>query len=233
MLTINKIRYKRGDLIRLGQAVGRFNRIAKASGLEKRYNYKELKNDIETRSELNRQINKLKRITPENASKWEESELAREIKLATQRLEKELKHTPKGSYLVNNRYGMISGELENIKGLNELPPSAKKKKIARIEELARKDYDMVVARNYRDWYLKTLDDFFSGCTGFKELKSKLRKIRNPQKFYDAISSHTNESDIYYIRYSTHTQALFNKILEAWGLEEYGEETEEEEVYGGF
>lgn len=229
---MNMIRYTRGDKIKLGQAVARFNRIAKGAGIEKRYDYKTLKNDIETRNELNRQMDKLKRITPQNASKWEESELAREIKLATRRLKRELKNTPKGSYLVNSRYGMIRGELENIKGLNALPPSVKKKKIARIEELARKDYDMVVARNYRDWYLKTLDDFFSGCTGFKELKTKINKIRNPRAFYNTIRSHTNESDIYYIRYSTHTQALFNKILEAWGLEEYGEETEEE-VYGGF
>lgn len=230
---MHKIRYTRGDRIKLGQAVARFNRIARSVGIEKRYEYNALKNDIETRDELNRQIDKLKRITPQNASKWEESELAREIKLATRRLKKELKNTPKGSYLVNSRYGMIRGELENIKGLNALPPSVKKKKIARIEELARKDYDMVVARNYRNWYLKTLDDFFSGCTGFKELKTKINKIRNPLAFYNTIRSHINESDIYYIRYSTHTQALFNKILEAWGLEEYGEETEEEEIYGGF
>lgn len=233
MLNINRIRYTKGDKIKLGQAVSRFNRIAKSAGIDKLYEYKTLRDDIETRSEFNRQLAKLKRITPENALKWEESELTREIKLATRRLERELKNTPKGSYLVNNRYGMISGELENIKKLNELPPSYKKKKIERISELARKDYDMVVARNYKEWYLKTLDDFFSGCTGYNELKRKINKIRNPQTFYDTIKTHVNESDIYYIRYSTHTQSLFNKILEAWGLEEYGEETEEEEIYSGF
>ena len=231
MVTINKIRYTRGDAIRLGQAVARFNRIAKGVGLEKRYEYKTLKNDIETRSELNRQIAKLRRITPENAGKWAETELNREIKLATSRLKRQLKNTPKGSFMVNNNYAMITGEIENIKKLNELPPSVKKKKIERIEELARKDYDMVVARNYRDWYLKSLDDYYTGCTGFKELKAKIRKIRNPQTFYNMIKSHENEADIYYIRYSTHTQSLFNKILEAWGLEDYGEDIEEEAVYG--
>lgn len=232
MLNINHIRYTKGDKIKLGQAVARFNKIAKLAGIDKRYEYQRLRDDIETRGELNRQLAKLKRITPENADKWEERELNREIRLATRRLERELKNTPKGSYLVNSRYGMISGEIENIKSIKELPPAMKKKKIARIEQLARKDYDMIVARNYRDWYLKSLDEYFSGCSGFKELKSKLSKIRNPRAFYNAISSHTNEADIYYIRYSTHTQALFNRILEAWGLEEYGEETEEE-VYGGF
>ena len=232
MLNINRIRYTKGDKIKLGQAVSRFNRIAKSAGIDKRYEYKTLRDDIETRSEFNRQLAKLKRITPENALKWEESELTREIKLATRRLKRELKNTPKGSYMVNSKYGMISGELENIKNLNNLPTSIKKKKIARIEELARRDYDMVVARNYQNWYVKSLDDFFSNCSGYNELKTKIRKISNPHTFYNTIRTHTNEADIYYIRYSTHTQALFNKILEAWGLEEYGEETEEteEEVF---
>ena len=49
-------------------------------------NYQELKSEILTRKELNRQIEKLKRLTPENASKFEESERKREIKIAERRL---------------------------------------------------------------------------------------------------------------------------------------------------
>lgn len=229
---MNQIKWKRGDVIRLGQAVAKFNRTAKQYGIDRKYSLPEMKKDILSRKELNRQIAKMKRLTPETASTWTINEQKREIKSAIRRLKKELKNTPKGEFMVNSDYGAISGEIENIKRIDQLSPKFKAQKIERVEELARADYELKVAQNYKEWYMQSLDEYFSEFSGYKQLRSKLMGIANPKRFYDKIKIFENESDIHYMRYTNQTQALFNKILEAWGMGEYGEDVEEE-VYSGF
>lgn len=222
---MNAIRWTRSDIGKLSQAVSKYNKIAEDSDLEK-INYKDLKSEILTRKELNRQIEKLKRLTPENASSFEESEREREIKIAQRRLKRMLKNTPKGDYMGNNEYHVLSGELKNINNLHHLSQSFKKKKLKRIEYLASSDYEMKEAKMYQDWYLKTLDEYYSGFSGYKELREKIINIKNPISMYGKIKEHMNESDIYYLRYNGHTQQLFNKILRAWGMSDYEEDVEE-------
>ena len=90
----SKIRWKQKDYLSLGMAVANFNKkINKLQSEEKKLylpelkNYKEIKQNIQTRQELNRVINSLKRFSKEGAedlyvtkageqiTKWERKEL--------------------------------------------------------------------------------------------------------------------------------------------------------------
>ena len=92
--TQSKIKWQQKDYLSLGRAVANFNKkINKLQSEEKKLylpelkNYKEIKQNIQTRSELNRIINSLKRFSKEGAedlyvtkageqiTKWERKEL--------------------------------------------------------------------------------------------------------------------------------------------------------------
>lgn len=92
--TQSKIRWQQKDYLSLGRAVANFNKkINKLQSEEKKLylpelkNYKDIKENIQTRSELNRVINSLKRFSKEGAedlyvtkageqiTKWELKEL--------------------------------------------------------------------------------------------------------------------------------------------------------------
>ena len=105
----SQIRWKKGDFIKLGKAVSQFNR--KINELQREENklylpeiidYKEAKENITTRRELNRLINSLRRfqregaedlyttMVGENITKWERRELGIQSRIATMRIQKEL-----------------------------------------------------------------------------------------------------------------------------------------------
>ena len=134
--------------------------------------------------------------------------------------------------MIKSEYGVLEGELSNIRNLNKLSPSFRAKKLERISELARADYEMMTSDNYRNWYIKSLEDYYSEFDGYEELMKKLKNIRNPQIFYNRIRNNENAADIFYMRYNRATQEFFNKILEAWGLNTDEREYEDEgEVFG--
>lgn len=77
----SQIRWKRGDYIKLGRAVSDFNkRINELQQEENKLylptplNYKNVKQDITTRQELNRMINSLRRFQAEDAGELYETE---------------------------------------------------------------------------------------------------------------------------------------------------------------
>lgn len=224
----NLIRWDRSDTQKLSRAVRRYNDIAEQSSAANlpQIDYKTLKSEILTRKELNRQIEKLNRLTLENANHWGEEELKRDIKLAESRLKNDLKGLEEGEYMGNIQYQYVAGELNNIRRLKHLPASFREKKIARIKNLASRDYDMKVANNYRNWYIATIEEKYSGFDGYKKLMKKLKSVKNPEKFYNSIKDFINEADIYLLRYSLVNQEFFNRILKAWGIEE----EDESEIY---
>lgn len=104
------INWKKGDYISLGKAISNFNK--KINRLQQEENrlylpniieYKEAKENITTRAELNRLINSLRRFQRESAedlyvtqageeiTKWERKELGLQSRIAQTRLKKELK----------------------------------------------------------------------------------------------------------------------------------------------
>lgn len=228
---MHAIRWNRKDRARLGMAVARFNKIAKKHGIQT-YSYADVKEKILSRKEFERKIKIIKSLTEENASTYEEDVRKREKKLAERTLKRLMKKADKGDFMIKSEYGILEGELSNIRNLNKLSPSFRAKKIERISELARADYEMLISDNYRNWYIKSLDDYYSEFDGYEELMKKLKNIQNPQIFYNRIRSNENAADIFYMRYNRATQEFFNKILEAWGLNTDEREYEDEgEVFG--
>lgn len=105
----SKIKFKKGDTIKLGKAVAEFNRkISKLQAeennliLPEKLNYADEKENITTRRELNRRINSLKRFLKEGAediyttqagekiTNWERKELSLQKGIAKRRLQREL-----------------------------------------------------------------------------------------------------------------------------------------------
>ena len=102
------INWKHGDYIKLGKAVSNFNKIRnklydneKSLYLPDVIDYNNLKNNIKTRNELNRQINSLKRFSNlkeqepielkggEIITKWEYKELNKKAKKILKELKEE------------------------------------------------------------------------------------------------------------------------------------------------
>ena len=105
----SRINWKKGDYIKLGQAVAKFNRkINELQKEEKKLylpdelNYKELKEGITTRNELNNRINSLRRFLREGSeelyktqageeiTKWERQELSIEKGRIQRRINKRI-----------------------------------------------------------------------------------------------------------------------------------------------
>lgn len=222
------IRWTRSDAQKLSRAIRRYNNIVDKldeSNLSKIV-YSDFKSEIMTRKELKRQLEKLDRLTPENAGTYTEDELKRELALAERRLKRELKQKDKGEYMGNIDYQYIEGELKNIRKIDDLPENFRKKKIDRVRQLASHDYNMKQAKSYKAWYMQSLEENYAGFKGYNRLVNKLNKIKNPTTFYNQIKEHLNESDIFLIRYTLANQELFNRILRAWGEDE----EEESEIY---
>lgn len=218
------IRWSSKDDKRLAAAVRKFNSVVgKLSNPQlPTTSLPELKDQILTRKELNRQIKKLNSITLENADTWLNDQLQLDIRAAKRRLTRKLKSLPKGDFMGNDEYYFVEGELQNINKLNDLPTSFKERKIKRINDLASSDFEMKQAKNYRDWYIRSIDEFYSQFKGYDKLKKKLESIKNPITFYNMIKGFVNEADINYLRYQLQNQAFFNRILNAWGLDEEDE-----------
>jgi hypothetical protein len=121
------INWKQKDYLTLGKAVSNFNKkIRRLNQEEKRVylpeeiNYKEVKENIKTRSELNRVLNSLKRFGREGAealyttkageeiTKWEKKELTIQSSIAKRRLQKELKelNLPRKNRIFKNSDGI-------------------------------------------------------------------------------------------------------------------------------
>ncbi len=217
---MNVIKWNRSDCAKLEKAVKRFNSVVEsvADTNIKKLDYNSVKGDILTRKELQRRIEKLERLTRDTINTWEEDERERDIKLAERALKAKLRRLEKDEEFPNTDFWAVKGEIRNIKNLENLPKSFRKKKLERISELASADYRMKEAKNFRDWYIRSITEKYEGFDGYDKLMSKLKKISNPISFYDKIKGSLNEADIYYIRYTNSTQQLFDKILAEWGIE---------------
>lgn len=245
----NLIRWKRGDYIKLSKAVNKFNK--QVNELQsKGYNYlpevksyQSIKDSIYTRKELNRLVNSMKKFTVETAKKVElESgrELSaweyKELKLARNRARRYLE----GKLEVQQRnnpyakYGLDTKEIEATKktmaSLNKLETKADKfemnRLIQRIKNLGSYDVEMKRASQYRENYMKALEQM-SNYDNYDILKGKLDSIKNPEDFYDFVNQSEQLADLFeYYETSPEAQTYggfdnnqeaFNRSLEQLGL----------------
>ena len=243
----NLIRWKRGDYVKLGKAVASFNRkinqldVDEAKYLPDLKDYKELKQNIKSRKELNRIVKSLRRFNIEGAealvelpsgqlvSKWEYREIKLSRNRALKRLEQEKINIESGKKWVgmgDERLDQIESTINSIKNLENVPSYLFELKLDRIQKLGSYDYELKKAEQYRDNYLSALEEM-STYDNYEILRSKLESIENPIQFYNYIQQSQTLKDLllYYKDKATaqtyggfaSNQDAFNYALEELGL----------------
>lgn len=208
----SKISWKQGDFIRLGRAVSDFNKKINELNAEERklylpetINYREAKENITTRSELNRLINSLRRFQRQGAedlyitqsgeriTKWERRELGIQSRIAQTRLQKELNslNTPTESgfsraQMGSSRVRELTNQIKNLKNIETYSGFDFKRLKNRIMNLGTSDYTMKKAIVFRENYLNEMKKY-SHFDNYDLLMKKLESITNPVSFFDFVS----------------------------------------------
>lgn len=239
----SKIRWKQGDYIKLGKAVAEFNRkINKLNAEENKLylpetiDYKEAKENITTRSELNRLVNSLRRFQREGAeelyttqageeiTKWERRELGIQSRIAQTRLQNELKalNEPLESgfsrvQMGSTRVREIEAQLKNLKQIETKSGYEFRALKSRIARSGVSDYTMKKAITYMENYLKEMEKY-SHFDNYELLIRKLKSFSNPISFYNFVSKTELTADLTYQSDEFYTQEYFNRFLEDLGIE---------------
>ena len=239
----SKIRWKQGDFIRLGRAVADFNK--KVNRLQSEENklylpdtieYKEAKENITTRAELNRMINSLKRFQKEGAeelyttqagediTKWERRELGIQSRIAQTRLTRELKAlnepTESGysrAQMGSTRVREIEAQIRNLKQIETKSGYEFQRLRSRIARTGVSDYTMKKAITYQENYIKEMEKY-SHFDNYELLMAKLKSFKNPISFYEFVSKTELTADLTYQSDEYYTQEYFNRFIEDLGIE---------------
>lgn len=243
MSSQSKIRWKQGDFIRLGKAVSDFNKKINELQAEENklylpdtINYSEAKENITTRSELNRLINSLRRFKNEGAedlyvtqageeiTKWERRELGIQSRIAQIRLKNELKNLNKPLsegfsrvQMGSQRAREIESQLKNLKQIENKKGYEFKRLKERIQNIGTSDYIMKKAIVYRENYVKEMEKY-SHLDNYEKLVEKFESLKNPVKFYEYMSQNELTQDLTYQSDEYFTQQAFNSFLQDLGIE---------------
>lgn len=241
------IRWKKGDYIKLGKAVSRFNKIVSELEVdEKDYlpdlkDYKELKDHINSRKELNRILNSLRRGNIENLTQtkildsgekisqyeWKEINLAKRRALKNLQTERETILSSRQSIgMGEERLSEIQAIENSFNKLQEKTGSDLKRLKERIFSVGRSDYKISKDKLFMDNFYKALEGI-SNFQNYELLKNELHKIKNPTKFYEFVSKSPvlidlflwyKESDsIFYGGFSDNQEAFNSTLLFHLGI----------------
>lgn len=208
----SRINWKRGDYISLGRAVSNFNKKIRELQAEENklylpdeINYKEAKENIKTRKELNRLINSLRRFQREGSedlyktqsgeflTKWERRELGIQSRIAQTRLQNELKtlNEPTESGFSRAQMGSmrvreINAQIKNLKNIEGSVGYEFNRLRERLSRMGTSDYTMKKAIVFRENYLKEMEKY-SHFDNYEKLMKKLRSFTNPVSFFNFVS----------------------------------------------
>ena len=239
----NQIRWKRGDYITLGKAVSNFNKKIRELQTEENklylpeeVNYKNLKDEITTRRELNRIINRLKRFQEDGAEKivensagqkmtlWENNENIIAKRTATRNIKARIKELNIPKYDGFSRVQMGSIEyrelintLKSFEKLNILRGFEYNRLRERINKYATSDLKMKRSITYRENYINEMKKY-SHFDNYQLLMEKLNSIKNPINFYEFVSQNEFTGDLTYQSDQYYTQEAFNAYLQDLGIE---------------
>lgn len=241
------IRWRRGDYIKLGQAVSRFNKIINELDTDERdflpdlKEYKEIKEHITSRKELNRVIKSLRKVNTENLlntkilesgeeiSKWEYQELTKARKRAFRNLELEresiLKDRPSIG-MGDERLSEIHAIEQSFIDLENKTGQSLKRVKQRIFSVGRSDYKLSRDELFRKNFYTALEGI-SNFQNYDVLKKELDKIKNPTKFYEFVKKSPvlmdlflwyKESDsLFYGSFSSNQEAFDSTLLFHLGI----------------
>lgn len=200
------IRWKKGDYVRLGRAISKFNKTINEIEVDDRsvlpdvMNYKELKENINSRKELNRVISALNRANTETLTniekyssgeeitKWEYNEVNKAMRRAIRNLESERSGILAGRQSIgmgDERLSEIKAIENSIETLGERTGREFERIKNRIFSLGRSDYKITKDKQFQENFYKALEGI-SNFQNYDILKRELNKIKNPSKFYDYV-----------------------------------------------
>lgn len=235
------IRWKKGDYIKLGQAVSRFNKIINELEVdEKDYlpdlrDYGDIKERITSRKELNRVIKSLRNANEENLlarktfesgeeiSKWEFSEINKAKRRALKNLSVERASILQGRESIgmgDERLSEIKAIEDSFDKLQEKTGSDLKRLKERIMHVGRTDYKLSRDKLFQQNFYTALEGI-SNFQNYDVLKRELDKIKNPSKFYEYVQKSPvlmdlflwyKESDSLFYGGFSDNQEAFNSTL---------------------
>lgn len=237
------IRWKRKDSENLTRAINKFNREVKALKNENitlpdKASYNDLRDHITSRKELEEVINSLnsanrrtltevqKLSSGETVSSYEYNEAIRKKDIATKNLIQEMNKIQGERNITGNRYmgeeriTEIQSTLEALDSTFESKENFERMQ-KRLDFLGRTDYELARNKQFMDNFFTALDDI-SNFENAEMLKKELKKIKNPNKFYDYVKKSPILMDIFlwykeddgsliYSNFDTNEQA-FNSAL---------------------
>lgn len=200
----------RGDYISLSKAVAQFNQTINELKTEENKTYlpneivyKNVKEKIVGKNELDRYIKNLKNFKKENAdiyitesgeklTKWEKGVLEQERKIAINRMTKKLEKV--NPYDKDTRISLTSN-IENLKKLENLKKSDFRDLVKRIHNIGVRDYDLRRAIQYRENYYRALQGI-SHYENYVKFKNRLDRIKDPIKFFKFIQKSDIMKDLF-------------------------------------
>ena len=237
------IRWKRQDSDNLTKAINKFNREVRALKneditLPPKAKYNELRDHITSRKELEEVINSLnsanrrtltemeKLSSGEQISSWEYSEAVRKKDIATKNLIQEMnkiqgeRNVTGNIYMGEERITEIQSTLEALDSTFDSKENFERMQ-KRLDFLGRTDYELARNKQFMENFFTALDDI-SNFENAEMLKKELKKIKNPNKFYDYVKKSPILMDIFlwykeddgsliYSNFDTNEQA-FNSAL---------------------
>jgi hypothetical protein len=242
-LADSQISWRRGDYVRLGKAVSDFNKKINRLNAEENklylpetINYKEAKENITTRKELNRLINSLRRFQREGAeeiyttqageelTKWERRELGIQSRIAQTRLRAELKalNEPLESGFSRAQMGSvrvreIEAKIRNLKDIENKKGYELMTLKKRIRLEGASDYSMKRAIVFRENYLNEMKKY-SHFDNYEKLISKLESFTNPISFFNFVSQNELTGDLTYQSDEMYSQEAFNSFVQDFGID---------------
>ena len=239
----NVIRWNRGNETTLKIAISSFNkkinelqRIEKKAYLPETLEFSEVKKQITTESELKRFVKSLRNFKKEGSedlyvtqageeiTTWEKRELDKQIKIATNRLQRKLDELNRPDSSGYSRVQMgsveartIEAQLKNLANFESKKGYEFKRQKERIKSSGTADYQMRKAITFRENYILEMKKY-AHLENYDKLKKKMYSLKNPLDFYDFVSKNELLVDLTYQSDEYYTQEEFNRFVsEDWGI----------------
>lgn len=252
---MNYINWKKSDILTLKKAVNQFNRRIKQLDKEtnklqlpEKLEFKEVKENIKTRNELNRILQSLRGYNKttakniilksgESISKWEYNVLKKQRNIFRSRLMKELKELSipkKGEIFSKTELGSEKSKetirkIEDLKTLETKKGEEFKRIKERIKVAGTYDYEIRKAEIFRNNFMIELEELKNSDKEFQKVYDYFEKIQNPIEFFKT-TQRSNALQDFFVWYKNPEQyAGFDSTEELanYIINEYKEKEEPE------
>lgn len=209
------IRWTRSDYGKLSYAVRQFNKtVRELESLDKNvlppeFTYKELKDTIYSRRELNRVLKSLRRFgresqqkivelpSGEGITKWELSELSKAQTRAIEQVQQQARGIIESDVNVMGdvEFKQLMRTKQSIEDLFNRTGSEFRRTAKRTLRWGKSDFELWRASVYRKNFMSALSEM-ANYDNYDVLLKKLEKIENPIKFYEYVQQSDILSDLF-------------------------------------